>query len=236
MKKSTKGILALVMAGVMLLGCGCSAKNLAGSKQGTRYQKYINNIMECCYYGDFAKYVEVCDATKEEAMDSYNSTVEYYACQLMTFNQIDYDYISDEMYEKYVKLAADILKKAKFHVAEGVKVNDNWQVQVDIEPVDINDTTWDEIEKVIDGYNDNLDAIDTSKMTDEQVDAIYIELQEDYAQKVYDVFAAHIATMGYKEKISKIVIISTDSEGLYGIADDDWNDIDDIVVDMKGRL
>lgn len=237
MKKSKK-IMALLMVAAVCILSGCSAKDVStkSTKGASMYQKYINNIMECCYYGDTAKYVEVCEATTKDAEDAYYNTVDYYAYQLMVFNEIDYEYISEDMQDKFFDLAKSILAKAKFTVNEGVKVNDSWQVQVDIMPVDINDTTWDEIEDAIADYNKNIDSIDATQLTDEQAEALYTQLQEDYAQVVYDIIAGHVSTLGYKDKVSKIVIITTDEDGLYGIADDDWNDIDDIVVDMKGKV
>lgn len=236
MKKTRKTVALLMVAAVFILA-GCSAKDVSTKTKGaTMYQKYINNIMECCYYGDTAKYVEVCEATTQDAQDAHYNTVDYYAYQLMVFNEIDYEYISEDMQDKFYDLAASILKKAKFTVNEAAKVGDNWQVQVDIMPVDINDTTWDEIESAIADYNKNIDSIDATQLTDEQAEALYAQLQEDYAQVVYDIIAGHVSTIGYKDKVSKIVIITTDEDGMYGIADDDWNDIDDIVVDMKGKV
>lgn len=236
--KSTKRILAVLLIAAVAVISGCSANAVSGSKTkgATLYQKYINNIMECCYYGDVAKYVEVCEATLSDAEDAHNNTVDFYAYQLLVFNSVDYNYISDAMFDKFSELAEGILAKAKFTVNEAVKVNDEWQVKVEIYPVDINDTTWDEIEDAIVDYNNNLDTIDASNMTNEQVDALYSQLQEDYAQAVYDIIFSHISTIGYKDPVSKVVIISVDKDGMFGIPDDDWNDMDDLIVDMKGKV
>lgn len=237
--KNTKRILAvfLVAAMVMAVAAGCSSKDVSTKTKGaTLYQKYINNIMEGCYYGDVAKYVEVCEATLDDAQAAHDNTVKFYAYQLMVFNGVDHEYISDEMYNKFVELAGSILAKAKFKVNEAVQVNDEWQVKVEISPIDINDTTWDEVEDAIVDYNNNSGAIDFSQMTEEQGEAKYRELQEEYAQNVYNIIFSHISTIGYKDTVSKIVIITVDKDGLFGIPDDDWNDIDDLIVDMKGKV
>lgn len=234
--KNTKRILAVLLAAVMVMAvaAGCSSKNVSTKTKGaTLYQKYINNIMECCYYGDVAKYVEVCEATLDNAQEAHENTVEFYAYQLMVYNGVDYEYISDEMYDKFNELAGSILAKAKFKVNEAVQVNGDWQVKIEISPIDINDTTWDEVEDAIVDYNNNSEAIDFSQMTEAQGEATYRELQEEYAQNVYNIIFSHISSIGYKDTVSKIVIITMDDDG-YGIEDEDWNDIDDLVVDMKG--
>lgn len=222
--KSVLLTILLVMAAVL---AGCSSKE-AATVGSTRYQEYINNIMECSYYGETAKYVEVCDATEQEAKEVHDSTVEYYALELMDFNSVDPSYISDELYDEYVELAREIMSKVKFTVNKANKVNDEWQVKIEIQPIDFNDITYDPIEELIEKFNANIEGVDTTQISDEQ----WAEIEESYAQEVYDVLKEYVSQIGYKDTVSKIVIISVDEEGYYGITDDEWNDIDDLVVDM----
>jgi hypothetical protein len=236
--RGKRGFAVFLFAVMVTVLSGCSVKDvkMAGSTGATIYQKYINNLMECSYYGDTAKYTEVCDGTQQDAQDTYDATVGYYAYELMALNEVDYEYISDDVYDKYVDLAERIMAKVKFTVNEATKVGDDWQVKIQIQPIDINDTTWDEVEEVVTNYNAKIDTLDTTGMSDEELSALYIQLEDEYALAVYDVFEAHLSTIGYKDEVSKIVLIETDEDGYYGISDDDWNDIDDIVVDMKGRI
>lgn len=194
------------------------------------YSDYIEALMECKYNGKLEGYMmEVADASKEEAQECHDSTVEYYAYQLMSYTDVGYDYLADETIEKYIEVARKIMAKSKFTVNEGTQVGDDYQVKVDIQPININDLIHDDVAAYIDEYNAMIDGKDTSAYTDEQWD----ELEEQYAAGVLAIIESHISEIGYKDTVSKVVIIEFDEEGRYGISDNDWYDIDDYIVDMK---
>ena len=194
------------------------------------YSDYIEALMECKYNGRLEGYMtEVADATKEEAQECHDSTVEYYAYQLMSYTDVGFDYLADETIEKYIEVARTIMAKSKFTVNEGAQVGDDYQVKVDIQPLDINDLIHDDVAAYIDEYNAMIDGKDTSAYTDEQWD----ELEEQYAAGVLAIIESHISEIGYKDTVSKVVIIEFDEEGRYGISENDWYDIDDYIVDMK---
>lgn len=204
--------------------------SLSSETKGSWYSDYIRALMECKYYGDLSGYqTEVANATEEDAQECHDGTVEYYAYQLMQYTDVRYEYISEETYDKYVEVAGEIMAKASFTVHEGTLVGDDYQVKVEIQPVDINDLIHDDVSEYIDQYNAMIDSIDTSAYTDEQWDA----LEEEYAASVLTIIKNRIPEIGYKDTVSKVVIIAFDEEGRYGISDDDWYDIDDYVVDMK---
>lgn len=204
--------------------------SLTSNVEGSWYSDYIEALMECKYNGKLDGYVaEVAGATKDEAQECHDSTVEYYAYQLMSYVDVGYDYVSDEVLEKYVDVAGRIMAKSSFTVHEGTKVGDDYQVRVDINPININDLIHDDVAAYIDQYNAMIDGTDTSAYTDEQWD----ELEDQYATAVLGIIEEYVSKIGYKDTVSKVVIIEFDEEGRYGISDNDWYDIDDYIVDMK---
>lgn len=208
-------------------GLSAGANN---DNHGSYYSDYIRALMECKYYGKLESYMaEVAGATKEEAQKCYDSTVEYYAYQLMAYTDVGYDYLADETIGKWVELAKKIMAKSSFKVNKGTLVGDDFQVKVDIQPINIKDLIHDEVSAYMDEYNAMIDAKDTSAYTDEQWNA----LEEQYAAAVLAIIESHISEIGYKDTVSKIVIIEFDEEGRYGISENDWYDIDDYIVDMK---
>lgn len=222
-------VIAATMLLVALAVTGCGS-NASGSKATSAlYTNYIESIMDCSYHGDLERYTEVVDADSSEAEEVHNSTVEYYANELLYFNDVDSESISDELYDKYVELAREIMAKTKYTVNEATKVNDEYQVKVEIYPIDLNDITYDAVEKVIEEFNKMLDGVDTSAITEEQ----WLQYEEDYGESIYNVLKNALPQMGYKDVVSKVVIIQVDDDGYYGISDDEWYDIDDYVVDMK---
>lgn len=204
--------------------------SITSNVEGSWYSDYIEALMECKYNGKLEGYVtEVAGATKDEAQQCHDSTVEYYAYQLMAYTDVGYDYVSEDTIAQYVDVARRIMAKSSFTVHEGTKVGDDYQVRVDIEPININDLIHDDVESYIDQYNAMMESTDTSAYTDEQWD----ELEEQYAAGVLNIIEGYVAEIGYKDKVSKVVIIEFDEEGRYGISDEDWYDIDDYIVDMK---
>lgn len=147
----------------------------------------------------------------------------------MAYTDVGYDYLADETIGKWVELAKKIMAKSSFKVNKGTLVGDDFQVKVDIQPINIKDLIHDEVSAYMDEYNAMIDAKDTSAYTDEQWNA----LEEQYAAAVLAIIESHISEIGYKDTVSKIVIIEFDEEGRYGISENDWYDIDDYIVDMK---
>lgn len=225
--KLKKRLIAVMAAAAMSVAVftGCTSSAVTGS----RYQEYIESGMKCKYYGELEGYKKACDATDEEAKEAYDSTIEYYANELMAYNGVSADYITSELYDKYVDVAEKIMAKAKFTVGKCTKVDGDWQLKIEISPMDINDITEDAIQKVMEAYNNAHTTDELNNSTDEQ----YAQWEEEFAQNILEVLDNAVSNIGYKDTVSKIVIITEDDDG-YGITDDEWYDIDDIVVDMKG--
>lgn len=222
--------LSLIMAAILVVLAFTACDGKSGSKaEAARYTNYIEAIMDCSYRGELNRYTEVVDATEAEAEEVYYSTVEYYAYELMAYNEVAYDYVSEDLFNQYVELAKRVMAKAKYNVNEATKVEDDYQVKVEIYPIDFNDITTEEIENYIDEFNKMLEGIDTTQLTEEQI----IEYEEMYGQNVLSILEKYEDQIGYKDVVSKVVIIEVDEDGYYGISDEDWYDIDDYVVDMK---
>lgn len=226
MKSKVRMILAALLV-VVFAVTGC--KDSGSKLDSARYTNYIEAIMDCSYHGKTDRYTEVVDADKSEAEEVYSSTVEYYAYELMYYNGVAYDYISEDLYNSYIDLAKEIMAKAKYNVNEATLVNEEYQVKIEIYPIDLNDISDEEVQNYMDEYNKMLDGIDTTNFTDEQ----WSEYEEVYGQNIYDILKKYVSQIGYKDVVSKIVIIQVDEDGYYGIPDEDWYDIDDYVVDMK---
>lgn len=222
--------LSLIMTTILVVLAFTTCDGKSGSKaEAARYTNYIEAIMDCSYRGEVDRYTEVVDATTSEAEEVYKSTVEYYAYQLMSYNEVAYDYVSEDLFNQYVDLAERVMAKAKYNVNEATKVEDDYQVKIEIYPVDFNDITTEEVESYIDEFNKMLDGIDTTQLTEEQI----VAYEEQYGQDIYNILNKYVDQIGYKDVVTKVVIIEVDEDGYYGIPDEDWYDIDDYVVDMK---
>lgn len=220
MKKSINLIIVLTIT-ILLTGCFNNDKNK------TEYKDYIQSAMDASYLGKSSQYLELANTTKEDAEELYNSTIEYLSYSLMKYNNVNYDVINNDIIEKYNELAKKALTKTKYVINDARKVDGIYQVKLEITPLDVWESTYDEVEEYIAEFIDKYPNYDS--MTDEEL----IELEEEYAENILEILTPYVDNMTYKDTVNKIVEIQFDEDGLYGISDDEWNDIDDYVMGIK---
>ena len=61
------GVLALVLAGVMLLLCGCGGMTTDDAKD------YVQSALDCGYKAEVKKYAEITETTEKEAKKEYET-------------------------------------------------------------------------------------------------------------------------------------------------------------------
>lgn len=57
-------------------------------------------------------------------------------------------------------------------------------------------------------------------------------LEAEWGDEVLTILNSHVDEIGYKEAVNTIVEITVDDDGLYGITDKNWVDIDDLLLDV----
>lgn len=193
----------------------------------TKYQNYIRSAMDASYYGDINEYVELSDSTTEEAETLYDNTIQYLAEAILTYNDVNYNYISDETLLKYYNLSKSVLMKTKYVVNPANKVDGKYQVKVEIQPLDIWESTYDEVEDYIEKFNQKYPNY--SELTEAEL----LVVEDEYANEVLNIITKYVTNMTYKDTVTKIVEININDDGLYGISTEDWNDIDDYIMGIK---
>ncbi|MCI8779033.1 MAG: hypothetical protein HFI87_07805 [Bacilli bacterium] len=196
-------------------------------EKATEYKDYIKAAMDASYLGRSETYLVVAKTTKEDAEELYDQTAEYLAYSIMKYNSVPYDDISEETINKYKELAKKALEKSKYTINDGRKVDGVYQVKVEITPIDLWEATYDEVEDYIDEFLDKYPNYQT--MAGDEL----LAAKEEYANKVLEILNPYVEDMKYKDTVSKIVEIQFDDDGLYGISQDDWDDIDDYVMGIK---
>ncbi len=183
--------------------------------------------MDASYLGKSETYLVVAKTTKSEAEELYENTIEYLAYSIMEYNSVPYDDISEDTINKYIDLAKKALEKSKYTVNDGRKVDGVYQVKVEITPIDLWKATYDDVDEYIKEFTNKYPDLKT--MSDNEI----LEAKEEYANKVLEILNPYVENMNYKDTVSKIVEIQFNEDGLYGISQDDWDDIDDYVMGLK---
>lgn len=219
MKKIISFTMVLITS-ILLTGCFKDEKS-------TEYKDYIKAAMDASYLGENDEYLNVAKTTKTDAEELYDNTVEYLAYSIMKYNSVNYNSINENIINKYKDLAKEALKKSKYAVNDGRKVDGVYQVKLEITPIDIWEATYDEVEEYIDGFLNKYPNYET--MSGDEL----LAAEEEYANDILEILNPYIEDMNYKDTVSKIVEIQFDDDGLYGISQDDWDDIDDYVMGIK---
>ncbi len=170
---------------------------------------FIDDALKTSFYGDYASYVEKKFDTEEGAAELYESEIEYYAQGLMYYLAVDYETVSEEIADGFRDIARQILEKVK------------WDTPV----VDLPDgATYGSVEITMYPV-DFLDIIleDAQAVADTGVEG------DDYAQGMLDAITPKVAETNYLEPVVGSYDIDID-DGV--ISADDWNEIDDILMDF----
>lgn len=215
-----KRIAAAAAAFLMVLNLtGCASTS-------ERYTNYIQAVLDCSYYGKTEQYAKLTKASAEEAEKVYQDEVDY-VTELICFRfAVEPSCISDETHEGYETLAKNVLNKTKFTVDKAVKSGDVYHVTIHCEPIDFWDIAYEDVESYyVDDFGVKYEAASTTEERE--------LLEEEYAVNVLEILNGYVDEIGYEDPVKKIVEITEDKDGKEGIADQDWLDIDSLILGGK---
>ncbi len=213
MKRIT-AIAAIILMCLTLVGC-------TGKEE--RYTNYIQATLECSYYGNETAYAEAIGITNDEALQLYRDEVAYVTELICYRFAVEPSCISEETEEGYNILAMDVLSKAKFTVDKAVKSGDSYHVTIHCEPIDFWDIAYEEVEKF---YVDEFGVKYEAASSQEELDI----LEEEYAVRVLEILTPYVDKIGYGDPVKKIVEITVNEDGEEGITDEEWIEIDDLIL------
>ena len=109
------GVLALVLAGVMLLLCGC------GGMTTDDAMDYVQSALDCGYKAEVKKYAEITETTEKEAKKEYETNLD----TIMKEAGFDDTGVSDELKADYRSMFEKMLKSANYKVKEAKETEDD---------------------------------------------------------------------------------------------------------------
>lgn len=232
-----KKVLATLLSIAMVLGL------MACGSSGDQIQTLVRGNIDAIYIGKTTdEYLKVVNSTTEQARDEYldglNTEAEffcYYFGIISSTYAETYDDVKEETKAKIVDMYKQIYDKSKYEVKESVKQSDgNYTVQVLIDPIDIMETavdmlsdgTYEPYENFVAKYDD----MDTSEMSDAELDELVSEYNDELANVIVDLIISILPDLGYKDSKSLSVQVQKDDDGFYVINSDDWSKIDDYMI------
>lgn len=204
----------MVCVGLLLVACG---SNFDASG-------YVKAALDSSIHGESAEYIEIVDITEEDAQQEYDDILDSIVEEMGSLG------LSDDLNSKYRTLFADLLKKTDYTVLEATKVDDNYEVPVEIKPItNVFTNLMGDVETKMTEYtNDILNG--NADIPSEE------EIIEYAGQVVYDLLAERIANVEYGDVQTVTVTVELDNDNTYSISEDDIEDLVSAMIEIEDLL
>ncbi len=196
---------------------------------------YIQGLMDETYLGKFSEeYMKSVNIDLEEAEKTYRNSLEVEFQYLANAFELDQEYLSEEVYEDALDLLADIYQNARYEVKPATKTEKGFAVEVVVQPYDIVAVIYEEyMEDYGKTFNEKYTDYTAEKiqaMSDTQYEDFLTEYENDWASGILQLFRDHAAEGGYLDAESIIIQLAPDTDGLYTISDNDFSNLDALIL------
>lgn len=187
---------------------------------------YFDSAMKTSFYGEYAEYVAAGFDNAENAVKLYNSEMEYYAEALMYFIAIDSSVVDEDIYNQFVEIAKKVLSKTKWSIDE-LEVDSTFKgkITITLYPTNFMELIGTPVMNAFDEFNQQNGDIDYENIDDDE----YTRLENEYAENVL----SKIENLTDEIISSTSVTVSYDIDEQYILTDENWNEIDDIIMDIE---
>lgn len=220
MKKQTSKIAALGLALVMALGLTACGGGLTTDDA----KAYIQGIMDMTYLGQYNdEYIKLVNGTKEECEQNYLGGLEVEAEYFAYYFDSE---LTDAVKDDLIQLYKDIYSHSSYTIKDATRASDGgFTVTVEVQPIDImekvreDDALWE----FVDDFNARNENGEFAEITDEEYETIWLK-------GIIEIVRSHLDTIGYLDTKSIVVQIQADDSGVFGLNDDDFNNLDTIII------
>ena len=187
-----------------------SDKNWGYIGNASDCEQFVDNALKASFYGDYTEYVADKFDTEEGAQALYEMEIEYYAEGLMYYLDVDYEVIDSAIADGFREVSKQVLAKFKWDapVADLADGASSGKVTLTMYPTDYLDIILDDAQVVADNSAD---------MT-----------EDEYAEAMLEAIRPKVDEISYRDPIIKTYNVDLD-DGI--ISSDDWDEIDDILMD-----
>ncbi len=214
MKKS-KFLLPLLALGLMFVFTGCMSRFDAS--------KYVDALMHNIYLDDSTAYLEMVDTTATEAHQAYLDGLATESEVFFNYISFDTNYLSDETRQRVIDFYDAVYSHSKFEVEDASKSGDGYTVVVRIYPIDIFEKSADELDAYVDVFVEKITNGDYDNMSEQ-------EMEESYQNGVLAILEAKIDSIDYLDPVEQTVQIKEDTDGLWGMSQEDFQNLDKYVI------
>lgn len=223
--RSRKAMAFIAIALVLALSLsGCGVLSLLGADPTESVRTLVQGNLDEIYLGKYnSDFLELTDTTEEEAEQNY---LDGLAVEAQVFAQLcSIDYLTDELEAEVVDMYKEIYSHSKYELGEVQKIDDDtYGVQLTIYPIDI-------MQQLIDASGAAAEEFNAQYSEEEQAlinsDAdAYAAYDEAWARMTIELCRSLIPNIGYMDPVTMLVQVVRDTDGLWVIDDNDFNEID----------
>lgn len=208
MKRKIRTILC-----VMLVISFC----LSGCGNDFDAKSYVQAVLDQKFQGEFKEASKIMKVSEYELKQDYEKEIKDFVYTYLTGG---YEEISDYLFYEYQKLVEEIFTVMKYDVKKSEKTGDReYEVAVEIQPVDIFITYIDELKKMsaeIEESAKNGGYTGTQEEIEEQ-------METDYLNWSYELLENSYMNMKYSEKETVLLKVTGNKKQVYSIKKDEFD-------------
>lgn len=223
MMKRISILLALTIALILpLSACGGLSKADAMCYiQGTLDQNYLGTADS-----DFMKLVDISEEDVAETYEESLSTEAQFFLGSFVESQLSSE-VELQLISELVEMYRQIYSHSSYTVDSASEMDaSTFSVKVTVQPIDIFHLVADDLTS---GAADELNSSYPDQMTDEEYAAYEVEWVRLFMDLTYD----HMEDIGYLEPQSVLVQVVLEEDGLWSIPDDDFWNLDALIIDYN---
>lgn len=204
-----------VAAAVSLTGCNL----LTG---GFDASGYVQGILDSTYHGIHDSYMEITNATEEEAKAGYKSGLETEAGCLAQYLGFGDYFASEEMdpnlKQEMMDYYRELYANSRYEVEKAVKTDSGYNVEVSIEPIEIMSDAMEDLNDYLADFGARTDQGEFDALSD-------ADYYKTYGEGAMEILNSYLDRFTYGEELSVVVLVYEESDGVYTISDNDFENL-----------
>ena len=210
MKRVLRKNIIFIAALLMVLGSLASC----GMKEADA-KEYVQAALDAEYKGEFDKYVEITNATEEEAKKMYDDNMNT-ALTILGMNNAT---ASEELSASYKELLAEMFAKEIYTVGDSTKTKEGFEVSVTTQKM-----------QIFEGLENDLVDVMQKRVKDMEGQPTEDEINTIAFEVLHELVSEKIADPVYGEEETLIVHVTKNDDGVWSISEDDLVAIDNSLI------
>ncbi len=219
---------------VLSLCAGCATSQAQINRHNAAV--YVAGVLDETYSGSASDaYYTLTGRTAEDAQKTFEANLESeYAQRLALRFELEDEFVSRTLKADFLELLDTVYRKAGCQVKEATPLEGGrYCVELAVTPVTFFAAAY------ADGYKalredfektHSLPGEDDPDLTAAQRRKAIERFESQWAQAVYDYLYGRLDAVTTGATVTKLVLVSPDSQGLYTLSDTDLRDVDDLIL------